>query len=286
MRTAVVWFEWRVAWKGVRAGGWSSLAAVAALALGTAGAITAAAIAYSGLLRPLPFPQPAELVTLHNIFTPTATDAGITLSQFEAWRASVADTARLAAYSREGATVRNAGAPREVQAAYVAGPFFDVFGMRAQSGRTFTEQDGVDVAVVSHDFALALARMDATAPASAAHALNRSFTVAGRPLRIVGVMPRTFAVVGEVDFWTPAHGVEQLNMFGKGDARHYMMVARLVPGASIARFRANAQAAVQQFAPENQRGSWQARVTTLHDDLSEARARCCWPSRRHPRSCC
>ena len=264
-------FEGRTAWKGVRAGGWSSLAAVAALALGTGGAITAAAVAYSGLLRPLPFPRPHELVSLQNFHVPTAANAGIKLTDYEAWRATVAGTARLVAYSREGVTARDAGTPREVRAVYVAGPFFDVFDMRPESGRTFTDVD-VDVAVVSHDFAVSLARRqggeEADRGSSPAHAIGRSFTIAGRPLRIVGVMPKAFAVIGDVDFWTPAGGVERLNVFGgRDDARHYTMLARLLPGQSLAEFRANAHTAVQQMVPENQRGMWQARVTTLHEDL-------------------
>lgn len=260
MKITGVWFDVRAAWKGVRGGRWASLTAIVALALGIGGAITAAAVAYAGLLRPLPFPHPNELVTLRKVFAPTAMELGIKLAQFDEWSASLAGTARLAAYAREAATVRDAGPPREVQAAYVVGPFFDVLGLSAEIGRTFTEHDAVDVAVVSHAYASTLA-------GSSAAALDRSFTVAGRPLRIVGVMPRTFSVIGDVDFWTPARGAQALRMIAGDDARYYTMVARLSGGKSVAEFRVNAQAVVQRFAPEDQRASWHARVTTLRDEL-------------------
>ena len=255
-----IWFDLRAAWKGVRGGGWASLTAVVALALGIGGALTAAAVAYAGLLRPLPFPRPNELFTIRKVYTPTSLELGIKLAQFDEWSARLAGTARLAAYARESATVRDAGVPREVQAAYVAGPFFDVLGATAEAGRTFTEHDAFDVAVVSHAYAVTLA-------ASPAAVLERSFTVAGRPLRIVGVMPRSFSVIGDVDFWTPARGVQALRMIAADDARYYNMVARLAGGKSLAEFRANAQAAVQEFAPEGQRPGWQAQVTTLRDEL-------------------
>jgi hypothetical protein len=45
------------AWRGVLAGRSSSMVAVVVLAVGTGASITAAAVAYGGLLRPLPFPD-------------------------------------------------------------------------------------------------------------------------------------------------------------------------------------------------------------------------------------
>jgi hypothetical protein len=45
------------AWRGVVAGRLSSIVAVVVLAIGTGASITAAVVAYGGLLRPLPFPD-------------------------------------------------------------------------------------------------------------------------------------------------------------------------------------------------------------------------------------
>jgi putative ABC transport system permease protein len=258
--TSSAWFDIRAAWAGVRGGGWGSLTAIIALALGIGGAITAASVAYVGLVRPLPFPHAHELVTVRKVYTPTAMELGIRLSQFDEWRSSLDGTALLAAYAREAATVRDAGAPREAQAAYVVGPFFDLFGMAPERGRTFTEDETSGVAVVSSAYAAALA-------GSADAALDRSFSVGGQPLRIVGVMPRTFSVTGDVDFWTPARGVQALRMMSQDDARYYSMVGRLFPGGSVAELREKARATAQQQAPAEQRASWQVAVTTLRDAL-------------------
>ena len=253
-------FDLRSAWKGVRRGGSGSVTAVAVLALGIAGALTAAAVAYSGLVRPLPFPRSDELVMLRKVYAPTAVESGIKLSQFDEWRSQLESQARLAAYTRETATARDSGAPREVQAAYVVGPFFEAFGVKAEYGRTFTTDEAVDLAVISHDHAVSLA-------GSPVAALERSISLGSRPLRIIGVMPRSFSVLGDVDLWTPARGVQTLVVIGAADARDYTLVARLSDGKSIAAARTTALAIVRQSAPEAQRANWQARVTTLREEL-------------------
>lgn len=253
-------FDLRSAWKGVRRGGSGSVTAVAVLALGIAGALTAAAVAYSGLVRPLPFPRSDELVMLRKVYAPTAVESGIKLSQFDEWRSQLASQARLAAYTRETATARDSDAPREVQAAYVVGPFFETFGVKAEYGRTFRTDEAVDLVVISHDHAVSLA-------GSPAGALERSISLGGRPLRVIGVMPRSFSVLGDVDLWTPARSVQTLRVIGAADARDYTLVARLSDGKSIAEARTTALAIVRQSAPEAQRANWQARVTTLREEL-------------------
>ena len=69
------------AWRGVLAGRLSSIVAVVVLAVGTGASITAAAVAYGGLLRPLPFPEGDRLVTLTQLYVATSVRCGIKLSR-------------------------------------------------------------------------------------------------------------------------------------------------------------------------------------------------------------
>ena len=62
------------AWRGVVAGRVSSIVAVVVLAVGTGASITATAVAYGGLLRPLPFPDDDRLVTLRQLYVATSVD--------------------------------------------------------------------------------------------------------------------------------------------------------------------------------------------------------------------
>ena len=257
-----IWFDLRAAWTGVRGGGWGSLTAVIALALGIGGAITAAAVAYAGLVRPLPF-----LATAGTVYPPQGLHAygdgrsGSGSSQFDRVELEPGrDGAACWRTRRKPRPSETPARPGKRRRPTSSGPFFDVLGVSAERGRTFTEQETVGVAVVSSAYAVALA-------GSADAALGRSFSVAGRPLRIVGVMPRTFSVTGNVDFWTPARGVQALRMIAQADARYYSMVARLSHGRSVAELRAKALATVQQLAPVEQRANWQAPVTSLRDAL-------------------
>ena len=74
------------AWRGVVAGRLSSIVAVVVMAVGTGASITAAAVAYGGLLRPLPFPDGDRLVTLTRLYVATSVRSGIKLNEFDEWR--------------------------------------------------------------------------------------------------------------------------------------------------------------------------------------------------------
>jgi len=56
------------AWRGALAGRLSSIVAAVVLAIGTGASLTAATVAYGGLLRPLPFPESDRLVTLTQLY--------------------------------------------------------------------------------------------------------------------------------------------------------------------------------------------------------------------------
>jgi putative ABC transport system permease protein len=260
MTVVPFFFDVRSAWKGVRRGGLASLTAVVALAVGVAGAVTAGVVGYAGLVRPLPFPRAADIVTLRKMYTPTAVESGIKLSQFDEWRGRLGDSAQVAAYTRESATIVDGAAPREIAATYTVGPFFDLFGVPAEYGRTFSEDDGVDVAIVSHGYAASL-------PGGPTAVLDRWISLAGRPLRIVGIMPRSFGVLGDTDVWTPARGVHTLRVLGPADARDYIVVARLRGRTSLAAFRDAAHTLVQESVAATQRANSHARVTPLRDEL-------------------
>src|SRR5437867_569790 len=126
MFTARLGADFASAWKGARGGGWGSLVAVAALALGIGASTTASAVTYAALLRPLPFPDDSKLITLEKVFGPTGLASDIKLSEFDAWRRSLATSATLAAFSGERVTLRSGGTPQDARAAYVLGNWFQV----------------------------------------------------------------------------------------------------------------------------------------------------------------
>src|SRR5215217_2453001 len=94
-------------------------------------------------------------------------------------------------------TLMTNGQSERVTGELVSGNYFDVLGVRAHIGRTFTPDDdrtpgGHPVAILSHNF---WTRRFAADPS----VLNRTVTLNGLPMTIVGVTPPGFfgIVIGE-----------------------------------------------------------------------------------------
>ena len=249
------------AWKGVRSGGLASLVAIAALGLGIGATTTAASVAYSGLLRPLPFPDDSQLITLEKVWAPTGLASGIKLDEFNAWRDRLSSAATLAAFTGERVTLREGGSAEDLRAALIVGNWFQMLGVHALAGRLIDDASPADEAVVSQIFA---ARRGAEDPGSM---LGRTFAIGSRPVRVVGVLPATFKTLDDADVWVLARGVSALAIFGNNDARTYRMVARVVPGHSIESARPVASTAMTSLVPDDQRANWHLRVQSLRDRL-------------------
>jgi predicted permease len=251
----------RSAVRGVLAGRSSSIAAVVVLTVGTGASITAAAVAYGGLLRPLPFPEADRLFTLTQLYAATSVRSGIKLSDFDRWQGRLSASLLLTGYSSERTTLRGGGAPSEVRAAYVVDNWFAVLGARSRFGRLIDGTSAVDEVVVSAPFA------ERASPGDPATVIGRTFTVGPRPVRVVGVLPATFKVLSDADIWMLARGAGTLQIVGKGDARYYQMLARVAPGRSIESARADAAAALPALVPEQQKDDWRLEMTSLRTSL-------------------
>jgi hypothetical protein len=81
--------------------------------------VTAGAVAYAGLLRPLPFPDDDRLLTFRRTFVPTGLTSSIRLNEFEPWRRGLANTSTLAGMSSAAVTLRTAGTTESITAGYV-----------------------------------------------------------------------------------------------------------------------------------------------------------------------
>ena len=254
-------FDLKSAWYGVRSGGLASLVAVAALTVGIGATTLATTVAYSGLVRPLAFPDDSRLITLEKVWGPTGLVSGIKLDEFSAWRDGLAGAARLSAFTGERVTLRDGATAQDARAAYVVGDWFQMLGAQPLAGRLMDDSAPADEAVVSQAFA---SRGKAGDPAAL---LGHTFTIGARPVIVVGVLPASFSVVDEADIWVLARGVSALAVIGSGDARTYRMVARVAPGQSIETARAVALTSLRSLSPDSQRANWQMRVQPLRDRL-------------------
>ena len=140
------------------------------------------------------------------------------------------------------------GAWSEVRGRMVSGRYFEVLGVPAAMGRTFTAEDDRQVAphaVISHAYWQRILGGDPGV-------LGKAITVRKAALTIIGVMPAGFS--GETsgdqaDLWTPLRmqsgispGRDRLHDTGTEKVMWLHVFGRLTPGVSIAQATASANA--------------------------------------------
>ena len=147
--------DFRLAFRGlIRDRGFTATALLTfALCLGANVALFA--VVNAVLIHPLPYPNPAQLVTVYNSYPKAGVErAGASVPHYLERRAGVAAFAETAAYRDDrGVTVGESGSPSSVTGKNVTPSFFRILGSAAALGRTFTDEEGVygknDVVVLS-----------------------------------------------------------------------------------------------------------------------------------------
>ncbi len=142
---------------------------------------------------------------------------------------------------------------RRMEGAFVTGNLFQVLGVVAARGRTFTpsdEEQGAHAIVLSHR---AWARHFASDPG----VLNRTVQVNGAPFHVLGVMPDGFRglTVAPPDFWAPlslAGGFRRVRP-GQEDSVGVTIIGRLAPGVPRGQALAELQAWDARRAAERSR---------------------------------
>ncbi|MGD8817599.1 MAG: ABC transporter permease, partial [Acidobacteriota bacterium] len=206
-----------------------TLLAVATLALGIGMTTTVFSVVDGVLLRPLPYPDAAELVMVRE-----AGDDGRPLwpsyQNFVDWR-DQSDTFRsMAAMTFPGSvTVLGGLRPAQARGTEVTSGFFDLVGVPAAVGRTLVaadhRRDATPVVVVSYDF-----WRDVLGGATPLEGV--SIDVAGRDHLVVGVMPPGFRFVRDTDVWAALESTGRESVRG---AHWLQVVGRLRdPGALAA----------------------------------------------------
>ncbi len=184
--SASIRVDWRDAWRALIASPGVTLIAAASLALGIGANLSLATVANSLLLKQLPVREPERLVLIGESVSWT----NPIWEQIRARQSDLFDGAF--AWSNEVFDLSTGGVKDPVEGAYASGDLFDVLGVRAQIGRTFTARDdqrrgGADGPVAVISAALWRDRFN-----RAPDILGRRLLVERVPFTIVGVMPSDF----------------------------------------------------------------------------------------------
>ena len=223
--------------------------AILTLALGI-GANTAIFSVVSGvLLEPLPYADDDRLVRVYTEFH------GFNLSLEEFWVSPPEYRAlqeRVGAFEsvggwRTGArSISGIEEPIRVTSAVATAELFTTLGVPALLGRPFSAEDdqpgAAAVATISH-------RLWQSAFGGDRGIVGRSVEMNGTPTTITGVMPSGFDMEDAgIDVWVPAQIGDEPTNFGS----HFLnVVARLAPGATLERARAETQTMVAALDAED-----------------------------------
>ena len=233
--------------------------AVAILTLALAiGANTALFSVVNGvLLNPLPYPQPDQLVTLHES-KPNFNTGSISYPNFLDWQKDNHTLSNMAVSRSYSFSLTGLGPAEQAQAQLVTSDFFPILGVKPAAGRTFVPADdqigAAPVALISAGF---WKRKFGSAP----DAVGKSLTLDGKQYAIIGVVPQDFDLMldsfsaGEI--YVPVVNWNNNLLFNRGAGLGFHGIGRLKPGVTISQARADFAAVTQNLAtayPEVDKG--------------------------------
>ncbi len=248
----------------LRSPGFTSVA-VLTLALGIGANTAIFSVVNAVLLRPLPFPEPDQLVLItENNLSRGWTSFAVSPANYLDWQRQAQTLQSMASFRGAGFNVSGGTEPERVIAAQVSASFFNVLGVSPLLGRTFTEEEDRPghgrVVVLGHGFWQ-------THFAGDPQIVGKTVLLSGESYEVIGVMPPDFRTPGQTQVWAPAAFTErQVQQRGS----HYInVIARLKPEVSLEQARAELVAVAKRLEaqyPETNTG-WSTNVNTLHQQV-------------------
>jgi len=243
--------------------------AVLTLALGI-GANTAIFSVVNGvLLNPLPYPEPSQLVTLHES-KPNFPYGSISYPNFRDWQKENHTFSSIAVASGYGFTLTGAGEPERARAEFVSSDFFPLLGVKPLMGRTFAPgEDEIGAAPI----ALLSAGFWQRKFGSSRDILGKALILDGRSYTIVGVIPSSFDLLlksfSPKEVYIPIgqwdhHGLK-IREAGLG----IHGIGRLKPGVTLQQARADMDGVTRNLAvayPDADKGI-SAGILPLREDM-------------------
>jgi predicted permease len=203
--------------------------AILTLALGIGVGTALFSVIDAALLRPLPYPNPEELVTIDVEETRGAREPSVyapSVADIRTWRETTSIVAHAGSGRVSGFTqlIVDAGVPERLVVASASEDFLETYGVAPVIGRTFqlddTREGAPAVALLGHAFWQSRFGGDASA-------VGRTIRIQDEPVTIIGVLPAGFfnrTAVWQASQWAEAW----LSRRGSGTP----VIARLQPGVT------------------------------------------------------
>jgi putative ABC transport system permease protein len=238
----------RYALRALRKAPGFTLVAVLTLALGI-GANSAIFSVLSGVvLRPLPYAQPDQLVSVASKFPTLGFDKfWISPPEYLELQERSRALASFGGYRTGQVSIGGTATPMRVTSAVATHELFTTLGIAAMLGRPFNAEEdvpnGENVVTLSHE-------LWQRAFAGDPQIVGQSIQVNGNAARVTGVMPPGFDVADAgVEVWIPV-AIDRANRQNRGS--HFLdVVARRAPGVSFEQAEAEMRTLVAQWSSLN-----------------------------------
>jgi putative ABC transport system permease protein len=259
----------RYALRALRANPGFAITAIVCLALGIGANTAIFGVVNAVLLRPLPFHEPENLVQVWHV--PPAqlfqgmTEFAVSPANYLDWYKQNHVFEKMAIYAPRDLTLTGRGEAQSVTAAAVSPDFFSVLHAQPALGRSFIpgeeDQPGrSSVVILSHSFWQ-------NHFASDSRAVGQKITLEGHDYAVVGVMPASFHLPSEAEFWVPLAWTDQERSV-RGN-HNYSVIARLNRSVDLKQAQAEMNTISSQLElqyPEDDKG-WGAVVVPLREEL-------------------
>ncbi|HEV8484124.1 MAG TPA: ABC transporter permease [Blastocatellia bacterium] len=176
-------------------------AAVLALALGIGANTAIFSVVDAVLLRPLPYPEPDQLMVLREFKLPVHPEFPVAPGNFLEWQNQSSTFESLCAYRGASYNLVSGSTPQRIQAARVSAGLITALGTPPAIGRDFLAEEDQEgrgnVVVLSHGL---WQRQFGADP----NIVGQTITLSGVVHIVVGVMPPSFRFPDDAtEIWTP-----------------------------------------------------------------------------------
>jgi len=211
-----------------------TIVAVLTLALGIGANTAIFSVVQNVLLRPLPYPDPDQLVEIFNTYPPQVPRGGLSPGDYADWKQQNQSFSEMGAYVRisQGFNLTGEGEPQRVLASYASAGLFPMLGAHVVAGRSFVPEEdragNAPVVILGH-------RLWQSRFGGDPGVVGRTIALDNQRYTVIGVLPVGFQLLRWPDLWMP---IGQFNDDLTEHVHHaFDAVARLRPGVSLVQAR-------------------------------------------------
>jgi putative ABC transport system permease protein len=247
-RMEMIWQDIKHALRTLRNKPSFTAVTVLTLAIGIGGTTAIFGAVNAVLLRPLPFPEPDQLVRVYKTSLKMPDNIGGTVSppDFVDWRRDNSSFGELAAFASDSMALTGHAAAEQIPTGQVTGAFFTVMASAPLHGRAIAIADDPigarNVVVLSHAI---WSRRFGSDPSI----LGQQLVLDGVPHEVIGIMPAGFQYPLRSEIWVPLRFTAR-DLETQRGAHYIDVIGRLAPAVPIARARDDMRAVAAKLAAD------------------------------------